>query len=66
VLDQEIELLVESKARLKEQVRELHGQGIVSAAEALEGKGSDEEKGGEDPTGQSGATMVSNMIPSVM
>ena len=40
--------------------------GITSQAEAMEGPGSAEQAAGEDPTGQSGGTMVGNMIPSVM
>ena len=65
-LDAEIELMVESKSRLKERVREIAPAGITSQVEAMEGPGSAEQAAGEDPTGQSGGTMVSNMIPSVM
>jgi hypothetical protein len=64
-LDDELELLVQTKAKLKEQMREM-AVGIASKAEALEGEGTAEAKAGEDPTGQSGGTLVSNMIPSVM
>jgi hypothetical protein len=32
----------------------------------MEGDGSAGQAGGEDPTGQSGGTMISNMIPSVV
>jgi len=38
----------------------------VSHAEAFAGSGSAEQAGGVDPTGQSGGTMISNMIPSVV
>jgi hypothetical protein len=65
VLDDEIELLVETKAQIKEQVRELQSA-VRDRAEALEGSGSAEQAGGDDPTGQSGGTMISNMIPSVV
>jgi len=66
VLDDEIELLVETKSQLKEQMREMAGAAVVDRAEAMEGAGSAEQAGGEDPTGQSGGTMISNMIPSVV
>ncbi len=65
-LDDEIELMVKGKSRLKEDVREITPAGIASHVEAMEGPGSAEQAAGEDPTGQSGGTMVSNMIPSVM
>jgi hypothetical protein len=65
-LDAEIELMVESKSRLKERPREMAPPGIISRAEAMEGSGSTEQAAGVDPTGQSGGTTVSNMIPSVM
>jgi len=64
-LDDEIELLVETKSKLKEQAREQQADMLSSRAEALAGRGSAEQAGGEDPTGQSGGTMISNMIPSV-
>lgn len=65
-LDDEIELMVKSKSRLKETVREIDPAGIASHVEAMEGPGSAEQAAGEDPTGQSGGTMVSNMIPAVI
>jgi hypothetical protein len=65
-LDDEIELLVETKAKLKEQIREVGAAAITSRTEAMEGSGSAEEQAGMDPTGQSGGTMISNMIPSVV
>jgi hypothetical protein len=65
-LDAEIELMVQSKSRLKETVREIAPAGINSHVEAMEGPGSAEQAAGVDPTGQSGGTMVSNMIPAVM
>jgi hypothetical protein len=65
-LDAEIELMVKTKSRLKEPIPEMAGVGVTSRAEAMEGPGSAEQAAGEDPTGQSGGTMVSNMIPSVM
>ena len=65
-LDDEIELLVETKSQLKEQEREMRGAAIASRSEALEGAGSDEARGGQDPSGQSGGTMVSGVIPSAI
>ena len=65
-LDAEIELMVRSKSRLKERAREIAPAGFTSHVEAMEGPGSAEQAAGEDPTGQSGGTMVSNMAPSVM
>ncbi len=65
-LDDELELMVEQKSRLRERPREIAPAGISSRAEAMEGPGSAEQAAGEDPTGQSGGTMVSNVIPSVM
>jgi hypothetical protein len=66
VLDDEIELLVETKSQLKEQMREMQVAQIQDRSDALEGAGTAEQAGGEDPTGQSGGTMISNMIPSVV
>ena len=65
-LDDEIELLVETKSQLNEQMREMQAAGIASTAAATEGPGSDEQLAGEDPTGQSGGTAVSGIIPAVM
>jgi hypothetical protein len=65
-LDDEIELLVETKSKLKERDRELGAAVITDRSEAMRGSGSAEQAGGEDPTGQSGGTMISNMIPSVV
>ncbi|MGO9921175.1 MAG: hypothetical protein ACLQIB_41600 [Isosphaeraceae bacterium] len=65
-LDAEIESVLAAKARIKEQMRELGDAGITDDADALAGDGSAELAGGEDPTGQSGGTMVSNMIPAVV
>jgi hypothetical protein len=64
-MDDEIGLLVETKAKLKEQIRELGPPVYRSTAEALAGEGTD-EGGGADRSGQSGGTQVSNVIPSVM
>jgi hypothetical protein len=65
-LDDEIKLMVETKSRLKERIHKIAPPGITSHVEAMEGSGSAEQAAGEDPTGQSGATMVSGVIPSVM
>jgi hypothetical protein len=58
--------MVQGKSRLKREPREIAPAGITSHVEAMEGPGSAEQAAGEDPTGQSGGTMVSNMIPAVM
>jgi len=65
-LDSEIDTVLETKARIKEEHREMGDAGISDRAEAMAGVGSAELAGGEDPTGQSGGTMVSNMIPAVV
>ena len=65
-LDDELELMVKTKSRLKEPVQEMADAGVSSQAEAMQGPGSAEQAAGEDPTGQSGGTLVGNMIPSVM
>ena len=39
---------------------------ITSAAEALQGKGTEEQRAQMDPTGQSGATLVSGLTPAVL
>jgi hypothetical protein len=65
-LDDEIELLVKSKSRLREPIRELPDAVIQSHAALTEGPGSDDQNAGLDPLGQSGQTMVSNGISTVM
>jgi hypothetical protein len=62
-LDDEIKLLVETRALLKEKFREMPDAGIGSTAAATEGGGSDEQRGGDDPSGQSAGTMVSGVMP---
>jgi hypothetical protein len=62
-LDDEIELLLESKATLKEQEHEMRGASIASQQEALEGAGNLDS---DDRTGESGGTAVSGVIPSVI
>jgi hypothetical protein len=64
-LDSEIDLMVRCKSRLREQETEMR-LGYTSQAEAMQGSGSEEQAAGEDPTGESGGTMISNVIPSVM
>jgi hypothetical protein len=66
VLDAEIEQVIRAKAQVAEQSAEDLIPGARSTAEAMEGEGSAEQAAGADPTGQSGGTMVSNMIPTVM
>ena len=65
-LDEEIETVVQAKASIEEKRREMQDAGLSSASSTVEGDGSAEQAGQEDPTGQSGATMISNMIPAVM
>ncbi len=65
-LDEEIDTLLEAKASIKEQKREMADAGITNRSVTLDGDGSAELAGGEDPTGQSGGTMVCNMIPAVV
>jgi hypothetical protein len=62
----EIETLMEAKSAITEQRHELAVAGIQSAAESLQGSGSEEQQGGEDPSGQSGGTMVGNTLPATL
>jgi len=64
VLDSEVELLVQTKSKLKEAAREM-ALGISSDADAFDGDGSEEQRAGTDPTGDSGTTAVANTIPAV-
>ena len=66
VLDEEIDLVLKAKARIKEQQRELRDAGITDDSVVADGDGSAELAGGEDPTGQSGATMLNNTNPAVV
>jgi hypothetical protein len=66
LLEDECELLMESKSQIKEKMREMAPSVIQSRADALAGKGSAEQAGGQDPTGQSGGTSVSGVIPAVV
>jgi hypothetical protein len=65
-LDKEIELLVKTKSQLRERIDDLPDAVIQSQAAAIEGPGSDEQNAGVDPLGQSGGTMVSGIVPTVM
>ncbi len=65
-LDDEIELMLESKAKLKEKRAKLADAGITDQTQVFGGAGSAAESGGQDPTGQSGATMVTSFIPAVV
>jgi hypothetical protein len=60
-LDAEIERMVESKSRLGERPRPLDSPGITSRVDAMEGPGSAEQAGGQDPTGQAGGTLVGGL-----
>ncbi len=64
-LDQEIDSMLATKSIASGQPSEWAPGGISSQAEAFTGGGSPEQAGGEDPTGESGSTMIGNMIPSV-
>ena len=63
-LDAEIASAIEAKATIKEQFREML-PGFTSRKESLVGTGSEEQDAGTDPVGESAATMVSGIIPSV-
>ncbi len=63
-LDREIEAALAYKAKIREPQTDLPVPGISDSTEALEGPGSDELDAGDDPTGVSGATQVSNMVPT--
>jgi hypothetical protein len=65
VLDDEIELLVETRAQLKVQEHELKGAVISSRVDALADGGSEEQAAGADPTGESGGTAVSGVVAAV-
>ena len=62
-LDADIDQMLEAAAGAK--VADEGTPGIADNAEALEGKGSDVQAAESDPTGQSAATMIANMVPSV-
>ncbi len=66
-LDRRIDMMLQAKAKEKGHDTEMPQivPGISDASNTFEGEGSAEEAAGEDPTGQSAGTMVSNMIPAV-
>jgi hypothetical protein len=64
-LDQEIDSMLAKKSQAASEPDEPAPGGISSLAEAFSGQGSPEQAGGEDPTGESGSTMIGNMIPAV-
>jgi hypothetical protein len=66
LLDQEIDLVLKEKAEIQEQSSALLPPGIADTAEALDGSGSAEEAGGEDPTGISAATMLGSSMPTIL
>jgi hypothetical protein len=65
-IDDEIELLVQTKAKLKEQIHELKGDMVDSQADALAGAGDKASAAGQDPTGEAGGTLVGNAVPAVV
>jgi hypothetical protein len=64
-LDHEIESMLAKKSKERDQPIKLAPAGISDQADDLAAGPSADEGGGEDPTGQSGSTMIGNMIPSV-
>ena len=65
-LDREIERMIALKALIHEPARTLPAAGISDQSEAMRGPGSDETDSGDDPSGVSDSTMVTNMIPDVV
>jgi hypothetical protein len=67
-MDAEIEELLDRKALERGLTHEARvvSASIASKAEAFEGAGTEEAKAGIDPTGQSGGTLVGNVIPALM
>ena len=63
-IDDEIEELVLSKAKLKEQFHELKGDMADAQSDALAGSGGGVS--GDDPTGQAGGTMVAGIVPAAV
>jgi hypothetical protein len=67
-MDQDIDSLVEMKSRERGVTRAYRPGppiGVTDNSEALEGAGSAELAAGVDPSGQSGGTLIANMIPAV-
>ena len=62
----EIEELLATKAQIKEAHGELQLAGIQSAAEAMDGAGTEASEAEENPTGQSGATQIGNAMPAMV
>lgn len=65
VLDNEILLSVKANATIKDQIKESMMDGVSDNSEEYEGDGSTEQNAGNDPVGQSAATMVSMSTPVV-
>ncbi len=64
-LDDELELLVETRSELKERMSEMAETVARSRVAATEGAGDEEALAGEDPMGQSGGTAVGSLIPAL-
>ena len=62
-LDHEIDWMLATKS--KEKPSELAPAGITDRADGLTTGASAQDGGSEDPTGESGSTMIGNMFPSV-
>ena len=65
-LDDEIELWSRRKSQAQRTGSRDATRRSRRQASATEGDGSDEQFAGEDPTGQSGGTAVTGIIPGVM
>lgn len=63
-LDAEVDLILKTKSKLKEALAELD-LGTNDTDDAFGGTGSEEQRAGTDPTGESGTTAVANTIPAV-
>ncbi len=60
-MNEEIDEVMASKSSLRDQHGELKVAAIESAQEAMEGSGSEESEGGNDPTGQSAQTTLNGI-----
>ena len=65
-LDDEIDLVMQTKASIAEKGTRCKDAGVRSQSDAVEGEGSAEQAAGSDPTGETAATAVCNMIPAVI
>ncbi len=61
-IDQYVELIMQTRIKAGES----GVAAVISQAEALKGSGTELDRSGQDPTGQSGSTMVSSLIPAIL